>query len=159
MSRLHMSLAALDPALGWLNAPVHVHELAGRPVLLHFWSIHSERSLAQLPEVLGILASYEQRGLRAIGVHVPLRGEDLDSRYLEARVRSLGVRMPVAVDDAGAAHSITVAHAVHEVPTFQVYDREGFLTESLTGPDVLSRLPQALERALASQAPENVAAP
>jgi hypothetical protein len=154
-----MSLTALDPALGWLNAPVHVHELSGHPVLLHFWSLHSEHSLEQLPDVLALLPRFEQQGLRAVGIHVPLLGEDLDTRYLEERVRNLGVEMPVAVDDAGAAHSITVAHGVHEVPTFQIYDRQGLLIESLTGQDVLAALPGALERALATPASEGAAAP
>ena len=78
MSSHDVPLTLLDPEGGWINAPVHVHELRGRPTLLYFWSELSKTNQEQLPKIKALLDEFVPKGLQVIGVHVPMDGEDLE---------------------------------------------------------------------------------
>jgi thiol-disulfide isomerase/thioredoxin len=158
MPKLNSPLQALDPALGWINAPVHVHELAGHPVLLHFWSVHCESCLNDMPQLHALLERYLARGLKVIGVHVPLHEADLDTQQVEEHVQALHLHHPIAVDDSSTIRSITLSHDVRAVPAFLVYDRDGRLRHYSSGPQALGNLEYALERVVAGQE-EHASAP
>ena len=158
MPRLHSPLNAIDPQMGWINAPVHVHDLGGSPVLLHFWSIHCEPCVEQWPRLKPMLDCYQARGLKVVGVHVPLQEDDLDTQVVEEHVQALGLHYPVAVDDASNSRSITLAHDVHAVPAFLLYDRGGVLRHYSAGPQALVTLEAALQRAV-TEVEEQMAAP
>lgn len=133
MSSMDVPLTLLDPEGGWINAPVHVHDLRGRPTLLYFWSELSKTNQEQLALVESLLDAYIPKGLQVIGVHVPMEGEDLghalDTNDIEAIVKRMGFRHPVAVDDG----SMEQAYGVEEVPTFLVYDAFGLLRLRVAG--------------------------
>ena len=122
MSELDVPLTLLDPEGGWINAPVHVHQLHGRPVLLHFWNERDLGARAQLPRLKALLDTFIPRGLQVIGVHVPQPGEELgramDTNRLESLSRRLGFQHPVATDDG----SMATAYGVEGTPTYLVYD-------------------------------------
>lgn len=138
MSSLHVPLTLLDPEGGWINAPVHVHDLHGQPVLLHFWNELDATSQAQLPRLKTLLDEFGTKGLRVIGVHVPTRDEDLghalDTNDIEATVKRLGFQHPVAVDDG----SMAAAYGVEGLPAYLVYDAFGILRLRSEGEDGLS---------------------
>jgi thiol-disulfide isomerase/thioredoxin len=146
MPHLNAPLNALDPALGWINSYVHVHDLIGYPVLLHFWSIHCEQCVDQLPELKQLIQRIAPRGLKVVGVHVPLNETDLDTQVIEEHVQSLDLHYPIAVDDASAEHSITLAHDVRAIPAYLVFDREGLLRHFSCGADALVDLEPALDQ-------------
>ena len=64
----HIPLTLLDPDGGWVNAPLHVHELHGRPALLHFWSRNDATCRRELQQLLGWVESLRPRGLQLVGV-------------------------------------------------------------------------------------------
>jgi thiol-disulfide isomerase/thioredoxin len=144
MPRLNTPLNALDPANGWVNAPVHVHELSGWPVLLHFFSSSSEGSVDQVPELLALVERFKAQGLKVVGVHVPLNEGDIDTNYVEQQMRRLKVSWPVAVDDSGTEHSITRAHDVQGIPSLLVFDRNGLLRHHASGPRAVADIEAAL---------------
>lgn len=160
MSALDVPLTLLDPEGGWINAPVHVHDLHGRPVLLHFWSTNCESCKEQFPRLQSWLAEFGPKGLQLIGVHVPMEGEDLakdlDTNAIEATVKRLGLRYPVAVDDG----SMAAAYGVEALPAYLVYDPNGVLRHRAAGEDALSPLlRQLLERLTGPEATSGAFAP
>ncbi len=151
MPRLNAPLNTLDPALGWINAPVHVHDLLGSPVLLHFWSVNCESCVDQLPRLKKLMERYDPLGLKVVGVHVPLNEGDLDTQLVDEHVQQLGLRHPIAVDDASSEHSITLAHDVRAMPAFLVFDREGRLRHYSSGPQALDNLTYALDHVTSAE--------
>lgn len=144
MPRLNQPLNAIDPANGWVNSPVHVHDLIGWPVLLHFFSASSEPCVEQLPELKQLIARHAPRGLKVVGVHVPLNEGDLDTNIVETHAKELGLDYPIAVDDPHPQRGITLAHDVHGIPSYLVFDREGALRHFSTGSEALRDLEGAL---------------
>ncbi|QRK08963.1 TlpA family protein disulfide reductase [Archangium violaceum] len=160
MSSLDVPLTLLDPEGGWINAPVHVHDLRGRPTLLYFWSELSPANEQQLPKIKTLLDEFLPKGLQVIGVHVPMAGEDLehalDTNDIEAIVKRMGFRHPVAVDDG----SMEQAYGVTDVPTFLVYDGFGILRFRVAGEDALNpELRRILERLTGPEANTGAFAP
>ncbi|WP_395808508.1 TlpA family protein disulfide reductase [Archangium minus] len=160
MSSLDVPLTLLDPEGGWINAPVHVHDLRGRPTLLYFWSELSQTNEQQLPKIKTLLDEFLPKGLQVVGVHVPMAGEDLehalDTNDIEAIVKRMGFRHPVAVDDG----SMEQAYGVNDVPTFLVYDAFGILRFRVSGEDALNlELRRILERLTGPEANTGAFAP
>ncbi len=156
---IHGLLNPLDPPLGWINAPVHVHTLAGRPVLMHFWNHHDERTREQWPQLLAELEPRVRAGLAVVGVHVARQGDDLDSQVVEEVVQSIGFPYPVAIDDGLPSHSIAVAHGVTELPCFLLFNASGKLMGSVIRPVDLEGLGDALDVLLDQAQAERVEAP
>jgi thiol-disulfide isomerase/thioredoxin len=160
MSSLDVPLTLLDPEGGWINAPVHVHDLRGRPTLLYFWSELSKTNEQQLPTIKALLDEFVPKGLQVIGVHVPMDGEDLghalDTNDIEAIVKRMGFRHPVAVDDG----SMEAAYGVDAVPTFLVYDAFGILRfREAGGESVSPELRRILDRLTGPEATTGAFAP
>ncbi len=160
MSSMDVPLTLLDPEGGWINAPVHVHDLRGRPTVLYFWSELSKTNEQQLPTIKALLDEFIPKGLQVIGVHVPMDGEDLghalDTNDIESIVKRMGFRHPVAVDDG----SMEAAYGVTEVPTFLVYDAFGILRfREEGGQSVSPELRRILDRLTGPEATTGAFAP
>jgi hypothetical protein len=160
MSSLDVPLTLLDPEGGWINQYVHVHDLRGRPVLMHFWNELNDASQEQLPRLKTLLDEFLPKGLQVIGVHVPVPEEDLkhalDTNDIEATVKRLGFRHPVAVDDG----SMAAAYRVQALPAYLVYDAFGTMRLRMAGEDALgSVLRQILSRLTGPEATTGAFAP
>jgi peroxiredoxin len=144
----YVPLTLLDPDGGWINAPVHVSQLHGRPVLMHFWSMDCDSCIEQISKLQEWIREYGPRGLVVIGVDVTHSEEELrDTNAVEGFARKYGLRHPIAVDDGSMAQ----AYGVEEHPAYLLFDTQGFLRlksstleesrelrmllERLTGPD------------------------
>jgi peroxiredoxin len=144
----YVPLTLLDPTGGWINAPVHVSQLHGRPVLLHFWSMDCDSCIDQLAQLQEWLRDYGPRGLVVIGVDVTHSEQELrDTNAVEAFALKHGLRHPIAVDDGSMAQ----AYGVESHPSYLLFDTQGILRlrasdlersqelrmllERLTGPD------------------------
>jgi len=65
-------MPSLEGATEWLNqAMPNALETKGRPTLVHFWSLSSEISEANLPQVAELRDRRKREGLRVIAVHLP----------------------------------------------------------------------------------------
>lgn len=117
-------LTLLDPDGGWINAPVHVSQLRGRPVLLHFWSMDREDCIRQFEQVQRWIREYGPRGLAVIGVDVTHSESELrDTNTVERFAREHGLRHPIAVDDGSMAQ----AYGVDSHSGYLVFDTHGLL--------------------------------
>jgi peroxiredoxin len=160
MSSLDVPLTLLDPEGGWINAPVHVHDLRGRPVLMYFWNELNDTSQEQLPRLRTLLEEFQPKGLQVIGVHVPVPEEDLghalDTNDIEATVKRLGFGHPVAVDDG----SMAAAYRVQGLPACLVFDAFGIIRLRVAGEEAMgSVLRQILHRLTGPEATTGAFAP
>ena len=87
----------------WLNtphdAPLSIHSLRGKVVLVDFWTyscINCERSL---PHVEAWYKRYRADGLVVVGVHSPEFAFEHVVSNVKAAAKQLGVHYPIAVDD------------------------------------------------------------
>jgi peroxiredoxin len=139
----YVPLTLLDPDGGWINAPVHVSQLRGRPVLLHFWSMDCRACVDQLSLVQNWIREYSARGLVVIGVDVTHSEAELrDTNAVEQFALRHGMRYPIAVDDGSMAQ----AYGVEEHPSYLLFDAQGILRLNASTPGHMSELRMLLDR-------------
>jgi peroxiredoxin len=139
----YVPLTLLDPDGGWINAPVHVSQLRGRPVLMHFWSMDCRTCVDQISQVQDWIREYGPRGLVLIGVDVTHSEEELrDTNGVEAFALRHGLRHPIAVDDGSMAQ----AYGVEEHPAYLLFDTQGILRLHAFTPGQMGELRMLLER-------------
>ncbi|HYH95570.1 TlpA disulfide reductase family protein [Hyalangium sp.] len=152
----HIPLTLLDPDGGWINAPVHVSQLRGRPVLLHFWSMDCEDCIGQLAQVQDWILEYGPRGLVVIGVDVTHSEDELrDTNAVEFFARRHGLRHPIAVDDGSMAQ----AYGVDSHPGYLVFDTQGILRLHAFTPEQLEEVRMVLDRLTGPDASTGAFAP
>jgi thiol-disulfide isomerase/thioredoxin len=116
-------LGSFDRATSWLNSePLTPEGLAGRVVLVDFWTYTCVNWLRTLPYVSAWAAKYEDAGLTVVGVHTPEFGFERDLRNVVARSAKLGVKYPIAVD---SDYGVWDAFANHYWPAVYLADAEG----------------------------------
>ncbi|MBN9687895.1 MULTISPECIES: peroxiredoxin family protein [unclassified Corallococcus] len=137
MASTKIPLTLLDPDGGWVNAPVHVSELDGLPVLLHFWTMDCEDCAKQFEAVNQWVVDYGPKGLKVIGVDVTHNETELrDTNKVEGFAREHGLRYPIAMDDG----SMAKAYGVDKHPAFLLFGTDGRLKNRIGGKDALRRV-------------------
>jgi len=116
-------LASFDDATAWLNSdPLTPDDLAGRVVVVDFWTYTCVNWLRTLPYLRAWAAKYHDDGLIVIGVHTPEFEFEGNLENVIEQSRSLGVEYPVAVD---TDHAVWSAFANHFWPALYIADRDG----------------------------------
>jgi hypothetical protein len=90
---------AFPARLEWCNsAPLRMHELRGRPVLVEFWDFCRVNSLRTLPYVREWHRRYAAEGLVVVGAHASGFAPSADPAAVRAAVVRLAVEHPVCID-------------------------------------------------------------
>src|ERR1043166_10126496 len=92
-------LPSFEGAAEWLNGAINAPMPKGRLVLVHFWSISSEASTANIPALAELRDRPTRRGLRLIAVHLPLRPEERDAQAVRDAASRLNLSEPCALDN------------------------------------------------------------
>lgn len=93
------TLPSLNGAIAWLNSPPLTREaLAGRVVLVDFWTYSCINCLRSIPYVEAWAEKYRAAGLVVIGVHTPEFAFEKDLSNVRKAVKDLKITYPVAVD-------------------------------------------------------------
>jgi thiol-disulfide isomerase/thioredoxin len=96
-------LSALGSATAWINSPPITSErLAGRVVLVQFWTFTCINWLRTLPYTRAWAETYRNAGLVTIGVHTPEFAFERDVLNVRRSSQRLQVDYPVAVDSDSA---------------------------------------------------------
>jgi peroxiredoxin len=149
-SKKKIPLTLLDPDGGWVNAPVHVSDLDGLPVLLHFWTLDCEDCARQFDAVNQWVVDYGPTGLKVIGVDVTHSDTELrDTNKVEGFAREHGLRYPIAMDDG----SMAKAYDVDKHPAFLLFGRDGVLKNRIGGKDAVRRVRELLKALPGQEAP------
>jgi thiol-disulfide isomerase/thioredoxin len=87
---------------GWLNtdAPMSIAGLQGKVVLVDFWTYSCINCRRTIPYLNRWQSEYGSRGLQIVGIHTPEFGFEHMRPNVAADVQALGIRYPVAQDNA-----------------------------------------------------------
>lgn len=93
-------LPEFDQAALWINSPpLSKKLLAGKVVLVDFWTHSCVNCLRTLPRLRDWHKTYSDRGLVIVGVHTPEFGFEKDPNGVREAVRRLGIEYPVVLDN------------------------------------------------------------
>lgn len=94
------AMPPLDGATTWINsAPLDASALAGKVVMIDFWTFGCYNCLNALPHVKALEAKYRDRGFVVIGVHTPEFAREKIVDNVRREITRLGVVYPVVVDN------------------------------------------------------------
>jgi thiol-disulfide isomerase/thioredoxin len=116
-------LPSFAGATGWLNsAPRDAADLAGKVVLVNFWTYTCINWLRQLPYVRAWAEKYAAEGLAVVGVHTPEFPFEHNPENVRRVVQDLRVSYPVAID---SDYSVWRAFDNHYWPALYFADAQG----------------------------------
>jgi thiol-disulfide isomerase/thioredoxin len=117
------SLPSFDGATGWLNsAPLTAADLAGKIVLVNFWTYTCVNWLRQLPYLRAWAGKYADHGLAVIGVHTPEFSFEHSPGNVRQAVHEMGITYPVALD---SHYAVWRAIGNHYWPALYFADAQG----------------------------------
>ncbi|MFA6604356.1 MAG: redoxin domain-containing protein, partial [Patescibacteria group bacterium] len=93
-------MPALDSAGPWLNsAPLAAADLAGRVVLIDFWTYSCINCLRTLPHLQAWHEAYGKTGLTIIGVHTPEFDFEKETINVQRAAERHGLTYPIVLDN------------------------------------------------------------
>ncbi len=128
-------LPSFEEVPGWLDqATPNARDVTGRPTLVHFWSISSEISKANLLHVAELRDQRKREGLRVIAVHVPFSEEEKDKGNVHNAAAMLNLTEPCVMDNE---HNLRDAflNEQHVVPSYYLFNSQGRLMSVSSGED------------------------
>jgi thiol-disulfide isomerase/thioredoxin len=147
--RMRSPLPPLDGVADWANGGRPSDEdLAGRPVLVHFWSMSCHICHEAADVVAGWREKYGPRGLRLIAVHQPRGPAELDVAKVVADAQhEMNITQPLAVDNE---HTLVDAFHNAFVPAYYLFDSAHQLVHRQAGDRGFERLEAKIEGVLAA---------
>ena len=139
-------------ASNWINSePLTVDDLAGRVVLLEFWTTDCVNCVRSLPWIKELDSRYAERGFELIGVHSPEFEHESDLNRLRDYIANEGITYPVLVDNF---HVYWNKLGNKFWPAFYLIDRQGRIRhlqigETRSGTESAKSFEQQIERLLA----------
>jgi thiol-disulfide isomerase/thioredoxin len=132
-------LPSLDGVSDWINGgEPKSEELAGKPLLVHFWSVSCYICHDVAGEVKKWQAEYGPRGLAVVAVHQPRGPEELDvAKVAEDAKGPMGITWPLAIDNQ---HTIVGRFENQFVPAYYVFDKDHKLVHRQAGDRGFERL-------------------
>jgi thiol-disulfide isomerase/thioredoxin len=136
--RTGRDLPSLDGVATWVGPEPTAETLAGKPLLIHFWSLSCYICHNVAADVAKWQAKYGPRGLEVIAVHQPRGPEELDIEKVTADARdAMGITWPLAIDNE---HTLVGAFQNEFVPAYYVFDRDHKLVHRQAGDRGFERL-------------------
>jgi thiol-disulfide isomerase/thioredoxin len=147
--RIGTEMPSLDGATEWFGGTQASAEAeaAGRPTLVHFWSMSCGMCKDNLPRVAEWRDQLKEKGLRVIAVHMPRYETDTDVEGVREAIASYDINEPCAVDND---HTIKDAFKNEQgyVPAYYLFDGEGKLRSFAAGERGLDLLKATLDRVM-----------
>jgi thiol-disulfide isomerase/thioredoxin len=141
---------SLEGVATWINGAPTEDELAGKPLLVHFWSVTCGICHDVAAEVARWQAEYGPRGLAVIGVHQPRGPQELDVEKVTADANGpMAITWPCAIDNE---HTIVERFENQFVPAYYVFDADGKLVHRQAGDRGFERLHEKIGSLLAAKA-------
>jgi tRNA A-37 threonylcarbamoyl transferase component Bud32 len=146
--KVDLQLPAFEQATEWLNRKTTTREIKGHPTLVHFWSFSSELSKTNLAQIAELRDQRKREGLRVVAVHVPQCEAEKDLQTLRDAIARLNVIEPCALDNN---HTLSkpFLNGPEQAPAYYLFDINGELRSSSTGPNGLETIEDELDQMLA----------
>ena len=151
---VELQLPSFEGATDWLNreqpnghnaGEAIKRETKGRPTLIHFWSLSSEPSTTNLAQVSDLRDQRKREGLRVIAVHSPQSDAEKDPRAVRDAITRLNLTEPCALDNE---HKLQRTFGEDVLPAYYLFDIDGTMRGSFTGPRGLDQADDELDRML-----------
>ena len=140
-------LPGFDGATGWLNsAPLGPADLAGKVVLVDFWTYTCINWLRTLAYVRAWAEKYGDQGLVVIGVHVPRIDYEKEIPKIKDAVAKKGITYPVVVDNK---YQIWSDYLCNTWPSHFVVDQNGVIQLSHSGTERYEDTEKIIQKLLA----------
>ena len=149
--KLDTKLPSFATAGEWLNrttAEPRETETKGHPTLVHFWSLSSETSKTNLAQVAQLRDQRKREGLRVVAIHSPQSEAEKDHRAVRDAVERLNVAEPCALDNGHRLRD-AITNGAEDLPAYYLFDIDGNLRGSATGPNGLDEIEDQLDQMLA----------
>ncbi len=144
--RLREELPDFPGITEWVNGQVSKADLAGKPVLVHFWSVSCYMCKESLPQINEWRDKYsEQYGLRVIGVHMPRSEADTNIETIKETIAQYELTHPIAIDNQ---MKTTDAFQNEYVPAYYLFDETLQLRHFQAGEKGLNMVKKRLHRIL-----------
>lgn len=143
--RLREELPDFPGITEWVNGQVTKADLAGSPVLVHFWSVSCHMCKESMPSVNEWRDKYAANGLKVVGIHMPRSEKDTDIETIKQTIAEHNLTHPVAIDN----EMKTVDAFQNEyVPAFYLFDENLQLRHFQAGEKGLNLVKKRLFRIL-----------
>jgi len=142
--RLREPLPNLEGITAWINGDISSEQLAGKPVLVYFWSVSCDICRESLPR----LSAWREKladpfQLNLIGIHMPRSAQDMDIDAVKDAAEQYGIKHPIAVDNQLA---VTDAFRNQCVPAYYLFDAQGLMRFYGTGEKTVGMLEQRINK-------------
>jgi thiol-disulfide isomerase/thioredoxin len=124
------TLQPVYAAKDWIGARIPAAELAGKVVILDFFTVDCYNCRNVVPTLRSLYATDRNKGLAIVGIHTPETPPEKERSYVTQSLRQQGIVWPVAVDNA---FSLWDAYRVNAWPTQLFFDRHGNLRKVIVG--------------------------
>jgi thiol-disulfide isomerase/thioredoxin len=131
----------------WLNsAPLSIQGLAGKVVLVDFWTYSCVNCINTLSHVVRWYERYRPQGFVVVGVHTPEFPFEKSTANVEAALQRFNIRYPVAQDNRYATWK---AYGNRYWPAFYLVDKSGRVRHQHFGEGKYEEMEQAIRMLLA----------
>lgn len=138
-------MPAFEGATEWFNGEPDPADLAGNPVLVHFWSVSCHICHDNMPAVNRWRDEYGPKGLRCVAIHMPRQEIDTDTARVRQQIAEFAISQPCAVDnDHALAEAFENQHRF--VPAYYLFDRDGKMRSRAAGDAGTALLEAAIRR-------------
>ncbi len=147
-------LPGFDGAIGWLNSPpLAAADVAGKVVLVDFWTYTCINWLRTLSYVRAWDEKYHDRGLVTVGVHTPEFPFEQDVDNVREAVRDMRIEYPVAID---SDYGLWRAFSNHYWPAVYIADAHGRIRHHQFGEGRYEESERVIQRLLREARVEGV---
>jgi len=130
----------------WLNSePLRREEMAGKVVLVHFWTYTCVDCLRSIPYLKRWWRDYGGPGFTLVGVHTPEFEFEKNPKVVEEALAKLGVEWPVVLDND---HSNSESFDFPALPATYLVNREGRIVYTHFGEGNYSRSEENIRKLL-----------
>lgn len=150
--RTGSDMPSLDGVPTWINgAAPSDEELAGKPLLVHFWSVSCYICHDVADQVAQWQREYGPQGLEFIAIHQPRGPEELDlAKVSEDAQGPMGITWRTAIDNA---HTVVGRYENQFVPAYYLFDRDHKLVHRQAGDRGFERLHEKIAGLLGEGVP------
>lgn len=143
--RLREELPDFPGITEWVNGQVTKADLAGSPVLVHFWSVSCHMCKESMPSVNEWRDKYAANGLKVVGIHMPRYEKDTDIETIKQTIVEHNLTHPIGIDN-----EMKTVDAFHNeyVPAFYLFDENLQLRHFQAGEKGLNLVKKRLFRIL-----------
>ncbi len=152
-------LPGFDGATGWLNSPpLTAADLAGKVVLVDFWTYTCINWLRTLAYVRAWAEKYDDRGLGlvTVGVHTPEFPFERDVDNVRQAAKDMRIEYPIAID---SDYRVWRAFSNHYWPAVYVADAQGRIRHHQFGEGRYEECERVIQRLLREAGAEDVGDP